>query len=239
MSSSSQYDGLSGLLSGAGVGGVSPSTLTNGLLCCYSNDGEDTSGNANATMTKNNAPGTATGIFGNTCMDFVRASSQSRVLLAADADPLFDFSGGTVEGSMAWWVRPTSLNSFSGMFSRGTATSRAFFTNTGTTTVRMANEYVSGTGRVQTGVWTHIYVGWDPSGSTSRLSYNGSLSETKSGIAWAAAGIATFFGQLDTGSDFLNGRLDQFSSWDRQLTPTEINELYNGGAGTNFTGITV
>ena len=215
-----------------------PVDLTSGLLCCYSGSATDSSGNGATAWTPVNAPGTTTGRFGNTCMQYVKTSSQRHTMAKVDADPLFNFSGGTVDGSMSFWTKPDTLADFLGIFDRGNVSlSRIFLRATGTVlTARMGVERFK-RNEFTAGQWAHVYMGWDASALTFYLSVNGGLATPIIAPSWPASGATYTLGAMGTG-DYYNGGIDQFSSWDRLLNYSEIEALWNNGAGTNFTNLT-
>jgi len=47
------------------------------------------------------------------------------------------------------------------------------------------------------------------------------------------------FGESPTGGEGFQGRIDEASIWDRNLSDADISELYNGGAGLPFSDITL
>lgn len=78
--------------------------------------------------------------------------------------------------------------------------------------------------------WFHISVNIFNGGDFVDLYVNGNLEATNTLGSPTAVGAATFsICSRDTdGGFFLDGRLDSLGVWDRNLTPEEIEALYNG-----------
>jgi len=79
---------------------------------------------------------------------------------------------------------------------------------------------------VSNSVWTHIVVTND--GTHTYAYVNGTLDLTWSNTVWTTVGNLSFGKKIGEGR-YYNGLLDEVQTFDRQLTTTDISQLYYGG----------
>lgn len=101
-------------------------------------------------------------------------------------------------------------------------------------TVKTTGGYLSQTLTIGNGAWKHVTVVWNETTKLLDMYLNGVL---------VSSGITTFTDCTSAGfvngflmgkrlnNQFLNGRMDEIGIWNRQLTPTEVSQLYNSGNG--------
>ena len=92
-------------------------------------------------------------------------------------------------------------------------------------------DYITSTDtELETGNWQMITLQRDASNSIKWYK-NGTADSTP----FSNTGTFTFevCGSYYNGGISFDGKYDEFGFWDRELTPTELTELYNGGAGFN------
>lgn len=106
--------------------------------------------------------------------------------------------------------------------------------------VLFLQDYKTGGGAVTTtdtlsaGQWYHVVVTMNS--TTSAIYINGVLSEQTTGLTRGTYSNQDFeFGAVTQGGgQYFDGTIDEMSFWDRQITQSEITELYNSGAGKQY-----
>lgn len=82
--------------------------------------------------------------------------------------------------------------------------------------------------------WQHIAVTYNGSGATTAGNYklyvNGSQQTLSSAGAFASTANVSYIGR-DSGGNYLNGQIDEFSIFTSELTSQEIGLIYNSGVG--------
>lgn len=101
---------------------------------------------------------------------------------------------------------------------------------------RHAGGHVIATGdtSISTGNWVHIAVTFD--GDNVRIYLNGALEATSAPTAVnppSSENDIVFGGRVSL-NGWYNGLIDEIGLWDRQLVLSEIQELYNDGAGLAY-----
>jgi len=81
--------------------------------------------------------------------------------------------------------------------------------------------------------WHHVAVTYD---GTNVEFYLDNVSDSKTVANTWATGASSVIGR--NGVDFFNGKLDEIGIWDRVLSVSEIDELWNSGNGIPYFGIT-
>lgn len=199
----------------------------------FEGNANDYFGNYNGTVT--NATLTASGILGSAysldgTADYITASPPST---------LFD---GQSQFSVSCWVKPTTVSSYKCIACNRTNTDIkhwVLYRNSGTLGFDIYGS-VSSFGTTSSiglsaGSWHHI-VGTYNSG-VSKLYVNGVFGGS------STSGTITTMGTLGSttlrigrntesaGTQDFNGIVDEFGIWKRELTSTEVTNLYNSGAG--------
>lgn len=175
----------------------------------------------------------------------------------SDVAFIFPPGVGPIDGTIAAWVRYDSLNGSSFgrreqsiimtgsaavdnlihyVFAADGTTDRMFFRVNPTSQV--AVEVQSTTfGTLTVGQWHLVVALLDGTGGTIGISVDNSAIDTAawdgslftSGTPGTVFGIANNFASYETLGD-----MDEVAAWNRVLTPAEIAELWNGGAGVNI-----
>lgn len=149
------------------------------------------------------------------------------------------FSASTSAFTISAWVNVPNLGIDRVIFNNGNAGMGILFT------IR-ANGfgfyYQGGTSVVQTttslptNTWVYLAGSYNGAG-TFKLYQNGSLLNTFTGRSWVdgTGTCTTYIGTYGAGvyGNF-NGIIDELGTWTRELTATEITELYNSGSGKQY-----
>jgi hypothetical protein len=226
-------------------GGGIPSTLLTSLYAVYKAES-----NANDSLATYNgtAQGGLTYTAGKSGNAFTFNGTTGLVALANSS---FDFAG---DFSISAWVKITSDPS-----SRGTIFSNYnfdFVYNYGYFLYLNANKtitfatnnavnsqvVITSTTALTLNTWYNITIKRDSVNKSNYLYINGTLEaqaiNTGVGITYGTRAIQPTIGAIRqnnqgtlSSSNFLNGSVDELNIWNKQLTATEVTELYNSGAG--------
>jgi hypothetical protein len=208
------------------------STLWNGLLAYYKGDGtaNDALGNYNGTLI--NGATYATGKIGqgfslDGVNDYVNISTSFGKSFSAPASA----------HSYSAWIYPTSVTGYNFIINNGTGTigtsmilsnnKIAFFFRGGTN--------VTGSNvTIPVNTWTLVTVVYNGAGSVSF--YKNGVFDVARTISWTeTAGTATTnIGSYVKAIHFFDGIIDEVGAWNRELTASEVGELYNSGAGKQY-----
>lgn len=83
--------------------------------------------------------------------------------------------------------------------------------------------------------WYHIAVTYDASTSTLTGYLDGtSTFTTTENIDFTGGSYEAYVGAYSSGNSEMFGRIDEFGIWDRELTSTEVSDLYNSGNGETY-----
>jgi hypothetical protein len=237
-------------------------SLRTGLVAFWQLNEAVASGNTNATdwtgmgntLTATNAPLSATGMVANG-RNFVSASSQ---YLSANSSTDLQFGNGN--WSISVWVKNTSNYSgssalFQHVVGKDASTGREFglrtqITNTGLNGYTASVFHTDGSElAVQfpgfanknsfTGTWNHLAVTHNSGTVTAYFNY----SQTSTGSRGASKTFAATSTQFNIGrrsysgfNEYLDGVVDEVAKWNRALSASEVQAIYNGGAGLDITG---
>jgi hypothetical protein len=82
--------------------------------------------------------------------------------------------------------------------------------------------------------WQHIAVTYNGSGATTAGNYklyvNGSEQTLSASGAFATTSNVSYIGR-DSGGNYLNGQIDEFSIFSSELTGQQVSDIYNSGVG--------
>jgi hypothetical protein len=199
-------------------------------------------------LADNNTVTQAAGKVGN-CAVFTQANNES--LSIADNAALS--MGVNQSFTIAMWVKQTSLDagvlvgksggvSGNGEFEiRSVSSCFRLRTWSGAGFSGLSEVNDSADGAPTTGVWYFVVAGYDDVLDQLFISRNaGTVYTTGSVTSGAFDNDGTFaLGALgNIGSGFLDGSIDQAGVWKRVLTPAEITQLYNAGAGLSYAAMT-
>jgi len=216
-------------------GGVDP--LWDGLLAYYTADNtpNDALGNYNGTLVNGATYGT--GIINN-------GFSLDKVNDYIDFGNNFDFDG-TTDFSFNFWINITDTDNHSLLrkMSANTATSGylAYILN-GKFEFAIQNSntnriYVKTVDSISTG-FSMISITYKASTKTVNIYINGvdkALTVVASNLTLSSSNSEPlFFGRNISTVQYFGGIFDEFAPFNRQLTSTEVTELYNSGAGKQY-----
>lgn len=230
-----------GQLSSFGSGSASSSSLNTSLIAYWKLD--ETSGTRYDSeptgtaqdLTDNNTVGYSAGIVSNSAT-FASGANESFTRAAS-----VDLSFSNTSASVTLWVKPNSsvmaVNRY--LISKtesGTGDEYGidmdsgfprFWIATNTTYIILTN-----TTALQTNSWNFLACVYDKDAATISLSVNGGTIVSKSvGSTTPDFGGSVFrVGSYRTTSYYV-GEIDEVGFWKKVLTPSEITELYNSGAG--------
>jgi len=197
-------------------------------------------------LTNNNTVTYAAGKINNGA-NFVRASSQYL------SEPNASEVGLKITGNLtvAGWVKFATLpasNNYYGLLNnyQNNGGYGFYFANLSGTYSLQSQLYGNvNQGAVQTVAWTpsvntwyYVALTYNTSGSNNVKFYvNGvqqGTTQTDTDTALIASDGIFALGAHGSGVNFLNGSLDEWGVWNRELSPTEISQLYNGGNGLAY-----
>ncbi|TXH18162.1 MAG: LamG domain-containing protein [Hyphomicrobiaceae bacterium] len=179
------------------------------------------------------------GVYANSAAKFVAASSQQ---LSRQNTLGTNYN---TDWSVSFWVNPTNVSGFKGLFLRNTAVVnlRMYMTgDTFTTDGFVAFNTVPFAGFFAAGTWTQVTVTYQGTGDKKmRLYRNGSLHTTSSAYAGTVvdddAARYFYLGSLG-GSSYLDGSMDSFGFWTRELSAGDVSGIYNNGSGKTYVDLT-
>lgn len=212
------------------------SLLTNLVAHWKLNEASGTRNDAHSNgyhLTDNNTVGSGTGKIGDAA-DFIKANSEH---LSRSSIPA-ELKVGTFDWTIALWVNPDLAES-TGFFRWAGATSDLDAVMAASRTIRCTVLDSGGSGTVKestdtltTGAWNFVLVSYDAAAQEFRIRINNGTEKT-----FAQASIRntnTIFHLGLSFASFSNALIDSVSFWNRVLTSTEEDDLYNGGAGLDY-----
>jgi len=226
--------------------------LTTNLAAYWSFDSSLTADSVGSnTLTNNNTVGTGAGFLGAGSADFGTANT-NKSLTRSDACGVT----GT-DLSISLWVKMrTEIGSGTQVFmahgqNANNAISLRYDYNGGTRQLYSTNfstgnafyETARSNQTLGTSNWQHIAVTKTTGASGMIMYFNGSQIGTGNGATGISGGLrsTTNIGVYDdfgagspTYSSYISAYIDEVGLWSRVLTPTEITQLYNGGAGLAY-----
>lgn len=115
-----------------------------------------------------------------------------------------------------------------------------YFYDNGTLQLRYDHGAGDGNGRLaihnedlQTGTWHHTCGTWDGSNMTLYLDGSSVATQNASGIA-SGVTSGTQIGASFGPSGLFDGKIDEVGFWTRELSASEITQLFNGGSGLQY-----
>lgn len=170
-------------------------------------------------------------------------AANSEYLQIANA-ALTGVNGGTTV-SMAGWVKFNTLGVQTRLMAKGIggAANRSFFfsvLSTNELSVSTSSDGSSWTATnttttwsPTTGVWYHV--GWSMNGTSLKIYVNGSqIGSTFTGSSSLYNDNAPLNLSSDGGGGFMDGFMDEWGYWSKELSATDFSNLYNGGSGIPY-----
>jgi hypothetical protein len=140
---------------------------------------------------------------------------------------------GTTSWSCSCWINLNNLTNHSPILTNQTGIIFRIQQTTGVVLFWANGGAVGlvGSGNVGTGTWKHI-VGTSSPGNGTKIYINGALDSSNANTTTVnTANMVMGFG---TSTEYLNGMLDEVCFWNRELTLTEVTQLYAGGNGLTY-----
>ena len=202
-------------------------SLTTGLLHEYHQaSGADGVGSAN--LSPVSGPGSGVGKVNASCINFSGSNYMTLAdSLAADFEP-------NQEMTIAFWMKPTALSNYNGLYSKTSAVQmRSYMAVDGSFISQHQGSTRGGSGgQIAPGNWYHVILYHKPAVTWARWVNNAADGSSAPGVGGGTVN-SFVLGALD-GVNRYNGLMDQFCLWHRELTTDEKTELYNGGSGIDI-----
>lgn len=196
-------------------------------------------------LTNNNvvtSDGTAPTIVGNFAQ---LVSTSSQTLSHVDNASLS--VGGTSFSVQAWVYRDTNINgdiiAKSASFGQREYELSIEFTSARIFRFRtysggiVVDTDVQSTLNPVTTTWYHVVATFNATSKVSSLYINAGTANTATGTSAVADGTDAFVIGNGSSGGFFNGRIDQAGFWKKELTSSEVSQLYNGGAGLAYSAL--
>lgn len=204
---------------------------TNGLLHEFRFNNTTTNESATKFFINSNT-GNTTGItygfdrFGNA--NAAVAKSGSAYLYNQSLDNL---PQGNSSRSISIWIKPDLVNADNIIFTCGTANSNLVYGssfNLSTVYNFTYSANVAATNPVLVGHWKHVVLTYN--GTVSKVFINGNL-VNQGTLSLNTTGLQFYLGSLfNTTPSMFSGLFDDLLIYNRELTPNEVNQIYNFGA---------
>lgn len=206
--------------------------LVDGLQAYWNFD--ESSGNAidsvaSLTATNNGSTAYASGLINNGAD--LEASSSNYFTVADTAAVRVDDGW-----SFSMWFKPESVTNFQVLWRQRSGENgiSCYMDSTGALTIGAGSgsftNAAPSTLTITNATWNHVVIYWN--GSSTKLYINNSSPETINIPAITPPNSTLFIGRDYAGASFfLDGIIDEFGIWNRELTATDVSNLYNSGAG--------
>ena len=225
-------------------GGLPPSTLLTNLYAVYNaeSNANDSFGTLNGTA--NGGLTYTTGKIGNA---FTLNGTNAYVSLPRTTNE-FDFTG---DFSISVWIKPTTqgtTNTFFQNFYSASASNRYGFhlylqsARVRFGTYNITTNLANGNSVISNNTWYHVVI-TKTSGNAYKMYVNNTL-QTLAIVAGDISNNPSYntLNQVNIGSNFdvgartayFNGQIDELNTWTKELSASEITELYNSGNGKQY-----
>jgi hypothetical protein len=214
-------------------GGGGANTLWEGLLAYYTADNtpNDALGTYNGTLT--NGATYAVGKINN-------GFSFDGVNDYVSISPTFgsSFSAPASAHSYSAWIYITGYMGNNVIIQNGNSgmgTMFMIYAGYLAVSYRGGNVLIQTTTTLPYNTWNHVSVTYNGAG-TFIFYLNGVAINTFTGRTWidGTGTCTTQIGSYNRTLSFFNGKIDELSAWNRELTSTEVTELYNSGSGLQY-----
>ena len=217
---------------------ASGNPLWDGLQAYYTADNTPNDALGNYNLTAINGANYGTGII-NQGFNFDGVNDYY------DAGNVLDFDGST-SFSFSFWVNPTTVGN-KNLIQKWTGLNEGYIIFLFGSKLRfgLSNNISTNVLRVETTTsittsMTHITITYDGSKDVSgvKIYINGisdtltTLNNTLTGSASTTANLE--FGRIASAVGWYDGILDEVGVWDKELTASEVTDLYNSGAGLQY-----
>lgn len=190
-------------------------------------------------LSDNNTVGSATGKVG-TAAQFVASNNE---FLSHPDDPAFS-AGAGVSFTIAFWVYNTDNTTTQRYVTKWSNANEYIVWNESGEHRFIVSDSSDNTTVIQSGItptlngWDLVIVWHDASGDVVGLEINNGTDQTEAHSTDVRDGDSPFHvGTFSSGTQHLDGRMDSLAFWDRVLTQSERDELWNSGNGVNYSDI--
>ena len=190
-------------------------------------------------LASNNSVLSTNGLFGNS-RAFVTGNSE---WLSRSANT--DLQLGNNDWTLSFWINVTDFVNISAYVAKDASAAREFFIlqiSTGARPIRFSVFNSAGTeqtvdvGGVSSGQWTWVAMRHSGGVVTCRVNGASGTITRAGGAAWATQSTPWTVGRRDFSGflGYITGRVDEMAKWNRALTNTELDTLYNNGNGIDL-----
>ena len=216
---------------------ASGDTLWNDLLAYYTSDNtpNDSLGTYNGTLTNGATYGTGIinqGFSLDGVNDYVNCGNI----------PVTD---GSTPFSVSAWVNSNDVTNIGFIYGKGSTSQLSLFFNSGYLYANIAQSFSSNELRVvtnntfTTSTWYNIVVTYDGlKSATSFKIYVNNVNQSLTTVFNTFTGTNTNSSSFNLGSQanqyYFDGTIDEVAIWNRELTASEVTDLYNSGSGLQY-----
>ena len=157
-----------------------------------------------------------------------------------DIDTYYEFSGSF---SLQCWINTTAGGTWTGILTNYGAYEYGWelISNGDPTRViywRMryasGSATIAGTTDINDGAWHHLIASYNAVDDTMKLWIDGDLEDKILNTNGTAYSVDARFQVGARKAFFFNGKIDEIAAWNRELTPNEVDSLYDSGVGKQY-----
>jgi hypothetical protein len=167
-----------------------------------------------------------------TALKYITTAAQSKIGAAGTMCCWFrpKWSNGEASSRVILISRPGSFDNIIIQYDQPASWNFGWTAGGGDYYVRIPSNAVT----VSSGVWTHLLFTWDDSGNRTAAYQDGTFKAEKTNALTTTTLSAPFLIGSYDGGQTCNGDIDDARIYNRALTTNEIQQLYNGGTGTEY-----